>query len=209
LSNADTLVAATQDDENAARQLFDTAQRATVARTSDVELAVTAYGSGSRPLAWAGRPSELPRDRLDGDEAWFIAQGALGLRLVYVKPVNDADGRRVGTVAAEQSIRPPARSGAVVRTDQFSYPGELAPVTLELAFEDIRTTPDPDRIDILGPNKRHLVTAVVTPADLASARAYWRRAEASITEMTAAVFLLLLIGPLLEWRHRRYVPATI
>src|SRR5581483_7473880 len=150
-----------------------------------------------------------PRDRLEGDEAWFIAQGALGLRLVYVMPVSDAAGRRVGTVAAEQSIRPPDTTGAVARSDQFAYPGEIAPVSLELAFEDIRTTPDPDRIDILGPNKRHLVTAVVTPADLAQARAHWRRAAASITEMTAAVFLLLLCGPLLDVRARRFALATI
>src|SRR5581483_7367446 len=63
--------------------------------------------------------------------------------------------------------------------------------------------------DILGPNKRHLVTAVVTPADLAQARAHWRRAAASITEMTAAVFLLLLCGPLLDVRARRFALATI
>ena len=74
------------DDENAARKLFDAAQAAAVAQTSDVELAVTAYAPGGRPLAWAGRPSELPKDRLEGDEAWFIAQGALGLRLVYAMP---------------------------------------------------------------------------------------------------------------------------
>src|SRR5262249_40492698 len=203
LSNADTLVAATQDDENAARQLFDTAQRATVARTSDVELAVTAYGSGSRPLAWAGRPSELPRDRLEGDEAWFIAQGALGLRLVYAMPANDSAGIRVGTIASEQSIRPPNRSGAASREDQFQFPGQLTPVSLELAFEDIRTTSDPDRIDVVGPNGRHLVTAVVTSADIAQARQRWRRTTSSIAGITAAIFLLLFCGPLLDWRAMR------
>ena len=86
------LVAAARDDEGAARTLFDAAQAAAVAHTSDVELAVTAYATAGRPLAWAGRPSELPKDRLEGDEAWFIAQGALGLRLVYAMPVNDASG---------------------------------------------------------------------------------------------------------------------
>jgi len=85
-------------------------------------------------------------------------------------PVNDAGGNRVGTIAAEQSIRPPSSSGAVPRADLFQLPGELVPVSLELAFEDIRVTPDPDRIDITGPNGRHLVTAVVTPSDLMQAR---------------------------------------
>jgi signal transduction histidine kinase len=211
VADAGTLVAASSDDENAARKLFDAAQAAAVAQTSDVELAVTAYAPGGRPLAWAGRPSELPKDRLDGDEAWFIAQGALGLRLVYAMPVNDAAGNRVGTIAAEQSIRPPSPSGAATRADQFQFPGEIVPVSLELAFEDVRATPDPDRIDITGPNARHLVTAVVTPSDLTQARTHWRRVTASAAEMTAAVFVLLLCGPLLDWRdarESRYVVAV-
>jgi hypothetical protein len=211
VADAGTLVAASGDEENAARKLFDAAQAAAVAQTSDVELAVTAYAPGGRPLAWAGRPSELPKDRLEGDEAWFIAQGALGLRLVYAMPVNDAAGNRVGTIAAEQSIRPPSPSGAATRADQFQFPGEIVPVSLELAFEDIRATPDPDRIDITGPNARHLVTAVLTPSDLAQARAHWRRVTASAAEMTAAVFVLLLCGPLLDWRDARgsrYVVAV-
>jgi signal transduction histidine kinase len=202
VSDADTLVNASRGDETAARKLFDAAQNAAVAQTADVELAVTAYAA-DRPIAWAGRPSELPKDRLEGDEAWFIAQGALGLRLVYAMPVNDAHGDRIGTVAAEQSIRPPSSSGAVTRVDQFQFPGELVPVSLELAFEDIRITPDPDRIDVTGPNGRHLVTAVVTPSDLAQARTRWRQMTFSIAEMTAAVFLLLLCGPLLDWRDAR------
>jgi signal transduction histidine kinase len=203
VGDADALAAATREDENAARGLFDRAQRATVARTGDVELAVTAYAPGSRPLAWAGRPSELPKDRLEDDEAWFIAQGALGLRLVYAMPVTDAAGNRLGTIAAEQSIRRPSSTGPVSRVDEFQFPGELVPVSLELAFEDIRTTPDPDRIDITGPNGRHLVTAVIAPSDLAQARADWRRTTSSIAEMAAAVFVLLLCGPLLDWRDSR------
>ena len=203
VGDADALAAATREDENAARRLFDGAQRATVARTSDVELAVTAYAPGSRPLAWAGRPSELPKDRLEDEEAWFIAQGALGLRLVYAMPVTDAAGNRLGTIAAEQSIRRPSSTGPVARVDEFQFPGELVPVSLELAFEDVRTTPDPDRIDITGPNGRHLVTAVIAPSDLAQARADWRRMTSSVAEMTAAVFVLLLCGPLLDWRNAR------
>src|SRR5258705_4205921 len=119
-------------------------------------------------------------------------------------PVNDAAGTRVGTIAAEQAIRPPSSSGAAVsRADLFQFPGELVPVSLELAFEDIRLTPDPDRIDITGPNGRHLVTAVVTPSDLTQARAHWRQVTTSVAEMTAAVFVLLLCGPLLDWRGAR------
>jgi len=203
LADPNTLQAAVRDEENAAGRLFETAQAATVPHTDDVELAVTAYGPGIRPLAWAGRPSELPRDRLEGDEAWFIAQGALGLRLVYAMPVTDPAGNRIGTIASEQSIRRPTSTGGVNRADEFQFPGELVPVSLELAFEDVRTTPDPDRIDVTGPNGRHLVTAVITPSDLMEARAHWRRMTSSIAEITAAVFVLLLCGPLLDWRDAR------
>src|SRR5262249_54912481 len=138
VADADAIAAATREDDAAATKLFVAAQAAAVAHTPDVELAVTAYSLGGMPPAWAGRPSELPRDRLEGDEAWFIAPGALGLRLVYVMPVNDAGGRRVGTVAAEQSIRPPTPSSGAGSGDQFAFPGQIAPVALELAFEDIR-----------------------------------------------------------------------
>jgi hypothetical protein len=125
LADPNTLQAAAGDEENAAARLFDIAQAATIARTDDVELAVTAYGPASRPLAWAGRPSELPKDRLEGDEAWFIAQGALGLRLVYAMPVADAAGNRIGTIASEQSIRRPT-SGGVGRADDQADEKEAA-----------------------------------------------------------------------------------
>jgi signal transduction histidine kinase len=221
VADPEAIVAAARNDEGAARTLFDAAQAAAVAHTGDVELAVTAYAPAGLPLAWAGRPSELPKDRLEGDEAWFIAQGALGLRLVYAMPVNDAAGTRVGTIAAEQSIRPPNTSGAAARTDQFQFPGQLTPVSLELAFEDVRTTPDPDRIDVVGPNGRHLVTAIVTSADIARARGHWRRVTISLAEMTGAIFVLLLCGPLLDFRdfgsriadpgsrRRRYLVAVV
>jgi len=57
VADAPTLAAAARGDEAAARRLFDSAQSATVGRTRDVELAATAYAADSRPLAWAGRPS--------------------------------------------------------------------------------------------------------------------------------------------------------
>jgi len=198
-TDSSTLIAVAAGDDAAAKRLFAQVQAAGVAYTPDVELALTVYAAGGRPEAWTGRPSDLPADRLDGDEAWFITQGALGLRLAYVVPVTDASGTRIGTIAAEQSIRPPV--GAEERgADLFEFPGQLAPVALELAFEDVRATADPDRIDVAGPNGRHLVTAVVNPADVSGARARWRRTTASLTALTAAVFVLLCCGPLLDWR---------
>src|SRR5438105_11168817 len=65
---------------------------------------------------------------------------------------------------------------------------ELVPVSLELAFEDVRTTPDPDRIDITGPTGRHLVTAVITPSDLADRKS--TRLNSSHEWISYAVFCL-------------------
>ena len=41
------------------------------------------------------------------------------------RPVTDETGTRVGTIAAERSIRPPTSSDAVTRADQFQFPGEI------------------------------------------------------------------------------------
>jgi len=98
-----SVVAAAEGDVTAAQRLFEAAAGA-LAQARDADYALTAYAVDGRPLAWNGRPSELPRDRLEGEEAWFFARGALGLRLVYVTPVVAGGGERVGTVAAERSL---------------------------------------------------------------------------------------------------------
>ncbi len=73
-------------DPAGARPLLDRADQALQARTAGV-FAVTAYRpSGAWPLAWSGVPSEIGVDRIAGPEAFFVAPGPLGLRLVYIKP---------------------------------------------------------------------------------------------------------------------------
>jgi hypothetical protein len=88
-------------------------------------------------VAWAGRPSELPKDRLEGDEAWFIAQGALGLRL-STRCRSTTPASRSAPFAAEQSIRPPSSVGRGARALTSFSSRETRSVSLELAFEDIR-----------------------------------------------------------------------
>jgi signal transduction histidine kinase len=168
---------------------------------------VTAYGANGRPLAWDGRPSELPADRLDGEEAWFFAQGALGLRLVYVTPVMAA-GQRVGTIAAERSLGPAdgqrgsAVSDADPAAEAFRYNSRIAPVSIELRFEAGRTTPDASAFDVTTPSGARLFTATLDAADLAVTRDRWRRASRSLALITLAVSLALLAGPLLDWRNK-------
>jgi signal transduction histidine kinase len=61
---------------------------------------------------------------------------------------------------------------------------------------------------VRAPDDAHLLTAVVTPADLAVARQLWRRATTSIALLIFAGAILLLAGPLLDWRNvtRRAAP---
>jgi signal transduction histidine kinase len=200
MADPETVVAAAQDDVTAARRLFGAASAA-IAQGNVADFAVTAYGANGQPLAWDGRPSDLPEDRLQGGEAWFFAQGALGLRLVYVTPVMTADGLRVGTIAAERSLglatpRPDAN------TDVFRYASRIAPVSIELGFEAGRTTPDPSAFEVLAPSGAHLFSATVDPADLAGTRGRWRRGSESLALATLALALALLCAPLLDWRNR-------
>ena len=187
MADPDALLAASAGDTAAARRLFDAAA-AVLTREDEGELAVTAHTAEGTPLAWAGRPSELPADRLAGDEAWFFAPGALGLRLVYVTPVTDAAERRVGAIAAERAIG-------------TSFPTPIAPVSIDLPFEGGRTIPDASTFHVTAPSGQPLLTARVDPAELARARDRWRRATVSLTLVAVALTLVVMVGPLLDWRN--------
>src|SRR5678816_2137277 len=93
--------AAINEDLPATRALFERLSQAPGVASGDLSLSV--YSAGSQPLAWAGRPSELPSDRAQDGESWFIIEGALGLRLVYVVPVIEG-ATRIGLVAAERDL---------------------------------------------------------------------------------------------------------
>src|SRR6185295_10499282 len=168
---------------------FDMSLAALAVASDDEELAVTAYAPDGTPVAWAGRPAELPPDRLAGDEAWFFTPGALGLRLVYVTPVIADANRRAGTIAAERVV------GTSFRTT-------VAPATIELPFEAGRTTPDAFAFEVRAPSGQPLLTARVDPDDVAQRRERWRRASYSLTLVTIALSLVIMVGPVLDWRNR-------
>ncbi len=199
VADAESVIAAAQGDVTAARRLFVATETAVVDEI-EADVALTAYGINGRPLAWDGRPSELPPDRLQSDEAWFFAQGALGLRLVYVAPVTAAGGQRVGTVAAERSLSSPTASRSDI--DAFRYDSRPAPVSIELRFEAARTTQAEGTFEVAAPSGARLFTATLDAADLARTRNRWRRATVSLALIVMAIALALLAGPLLDWRNR-------
>ncbi len=90
---------------------------------------ITIYDSLAAPVAWAGRTSDVPRQRLDGPAALFVAPDALGPRLVRVEPVIDRSrpaATRLATIVAEQQLGPVR--GAPGLADTFIISTEIVPI---------------------------------------------------------------------------------
>ena len=176
LASRPTDLAAASTDEAASRSLFDQAESILNSRHT-ANLAVTVYGSTGTPIAWSGRPSELPRDRVAGALSLFVAPGPLGPRLVYVEPIFDLAGsRRIATVAAELVLAPPESAKPPVR-DGFVLATALAPVALRTRYEGAGDGGPPRYGFVISSSASGdtLLEARVSMVDLARARQEWRR----------------------------------
>jgi signal transduction histidine kinase len=203
MADPESVVAASREDVTAARRLFSAAEAA-LASVDDADFALTAYGPDGRPLAWDGRPSELPADRLQGEETWFLAQGALGLRIVYVTPVL-ANGQRLGSIAAERSLARGSAPGDA--GDAFRYEGRIAPVSIALPFEGEPTGFASTTFGVSAPSGDLLFTATLDAADLRQVRERCRLTSSSLALNTFGLALALLALPLLDWRGRLRQPG--
>jgi signal transduction histidine kinase len=187
-------------DITAAERYF-TSVEADVLAQADADLALTVYATSGRPIAWAGRPSELPGERLQGEESWLFAQDAVGLRLVHIKPVGD--GSRVGVIAAERPVasamQPPKAGRFGSARERFRFPTRLAPVSIQLPFEGAPAA-DGRSFAVESPSGAPLLTASVAATDIAAGRAAWRRRTVALAAAALAGTLLLMVGPLLDWR---------
>jgi signal transduction histidine kinase len=198
-------------DAAAAERLFAAVDGA-VSGYEPLDAALTVYAVDGRPLAWSGRPTELPRERLQADETWFIAPGALGLRLVYVTMVA-VDSERVGAIAAERPLSALAPGALRSREPQCAVldvsclPTRLGPVAIQLRWETTRTAGS-DSFEVNAPSGEGLFTATVRPEDLALTRGRWTRAVNDLALLVAAIMLLLMTGPLLDWRSRARRPQV-
>lgn len=211
---------ASDGDVGAMRRLFAAAADA-VASDAAADAAVTVYDADGLPLAWAGRPSELPLDRLLGGEAWFFARGALTLRLVHVRPVVGDDGIRLGSVAAERGLGAAAlrTEGAAASlqgppVDTFQFPTRLAPVAIRLPVDGAADDTGEATFDIASPTGTPLLTASVADAALDATRARWERTARSLALVALAIALVVMTGPVLGWRSRTaaradYAAATL
>jgi signal transduction histidine kinase len=206
-SDLPTIRSALDGDTSAVGRLL-TSTAAVVSEDAPFDSALTIYGGDDEPLAWAGRPSDLPSDRLQDDEAWFAAPGASGLRLVYVRPVID-NGARVATIAVERPVTlgldaTGRRVGGLQGqdTDAFRFPTWIAEVSMQLRYEGEPTDDGTTTFAIEDPSGNRLLTATIDPEDLASTRSRWQAASESAAITVLAIAVLLLTGPLVDWRNR-------
>ena len=155
-----------------------------------------------------------------GAESYFFSSTPLGPRLVYIRPVGTSTSR-TGTIAAERSVVPAERltAGGSLRlraasADTVNLPTRLAVVTIRPATGAAPSPQDADTFQIASPVGGPLITASVSADDLRATRERWRRATWSLSLLTFALALVLLVGPLLDWRNRAsrmpaYMQATL
>ena len=120
-SDLPTIRAALDGDTTAVRRLL-TSTAAVVSEDAPFDPALTIYSDEGEPLAWAGRPSDLPPDRLQGEEAWFVSPSASGLRLMYVRPVMDFRDRTRMPSASRPGLRKSRCSSAMRASRRATAP---------------------------------------------------------------------------------------
>jgi signal transduction histidine kinase len=200
----DLIVRATTDVP-AARELF-----AALVLPDGRDLSITIYTADAVPLAWAGRPSDLPRARLTGPSALLVAPGASGPRLARVQPVIDASTqppRRVGTVVAESPL-PSTRLARGMGPESLTWPSSLVPVSLRAGYEGAGEARSAGAFVLTDTAGRPLLEGRVAAEDIAGARATVRaRTQAGLLAV-CTLFCIWLTAPLIAWRRVAQTPAT-
>ena len=198
LATRPAVIAGVHGEPNSAAPLFD-AVRTAPAGSDVAAAAITVYDNAGAARAWTGRPSEIATERILGEQAFFVAPGSLGLRLVYVEPLFDAFAagsapQRIGSIAAEVVLSPALGiTGAGAGT--FRLPTPIADVALQPAgVEDARGDSRPDGalgFDLLSPQGEPLLAASVAVVDLRMTRIRWRRTVSDATLLFVALALAL------------------
>jgi signal transduction histidine kinase len=185
-------------DTRSIRELF--AQLAAAEGSLNLQaVALTVYDVDGRAVAWAGRPSSLPPERVAGPAALFLAPSLAGPRLTRVVPIMDAanTAQRLATVIAEAPL---SRSPAMAEPDVFTVRTSVIPVPLRLTFESGPDIPD-TAIVIRDASGLPLARADVPRDQVDQARDWWRRRFVAVEVAVLVAALLLFIGPLLDWRR--------
>ena len=194
--DAEVLRRADQDDQAATRLLFERITAA--AQVSDVGMSI--YGATNEPVAWTGRSEDVPEARLTGPASLYLGQSTLGLQLVRVQPVLDpADPQRhIGAIVAEVPL--PGSTSTPLSGAEFRLETSIVPVALRLQFEGAAES-GAGAFVVRSATNEPLVAVTVPDEDLAGARQRIRDRLLAAELALVAVILLLLTGPLLDWRR--------
>ena len=189
--------------------LFDLVARALPAEQAG-RVGVTVYDAASRPIAWAGRVSDLPKTLTTGPSALVAIPGALGPRLVRVEPVsftqrNATPATRDATIVVEQSLADPQQTPGPA--DTAILPTSIVVVTVRTPFSARAAAPGAPAggnyaFTVEAPSGGVLLDAEVARQDLDAARAGLRNRVWAISLAIFAVTLLMAIGPLIDRRRR-------
>src|SRR4029079_17002730 len=118
-------------------------------------------------------------------------------------PVSDG-ATRIGLVSAERELDVSGRGRASASLqgapEGYHLDTFLAPVSLALPFERTGTA-DRTSFDITAPAGKRLLSASVSPPNLAATRARWQQALLTLTLAVVAAWLLLLAAPILDSRR--------
>jgi signal transduction histidine kinase len=178
----------------------------------DPSIALTIYAIDGTPLAWVGRPSSLPRERLDGPAALFVAPGALGLRLVYLVPVTfnavSGGGSVRGAVVAESVLSAtrglPGAVDAGHTIDVLGLPVEVRP-----RFGGAGARGGNGTFLVRSSSDEVLLEARLAPEQVREARGRWRHGVRGATAVAAALSILVLLVPVVDWRRHARRPAGV
>ncbi|HJR58089.1 MAG TPA: HAMP domain-containing sensor histidine kinase [Vicinamibacterales bacterium] len=195
-----------QAEPDAARALFDVIDRRLGDAKTRSDVAVTIYDFPDLVArAWAGRPSDIPDERIRSPRSWFVTPSSQGLRLVHVIPVTAGDDAPVGVVATEHALSP-ARAADTISPTEYLLPTTFGPASLRLRYEGAGEQVRPNAFLLRAPSGDVLVEASITSEQVARARSAWRRRVAAVVLGILAATLILLIGPVLD---RRSAASTV
>jgi signal transduction histidine kinase len=189
------------------RALFDLLSEARLGRADSRDVAITIYDARGTARAWAGRSSDLPKDRIAGGSGFFVTPSPLGLRLVYIQPILASATRRAGSVAAENILSPTPAAASMAPAD-FTLSNPIAPVSLRMRYEGAGDNVMDGAFLLRSPAGDAVAEASVAPGDIRRARRAWRAMVGAQVIAAGAVTLLLLIGPLLDRRAASREPRT-
>ena len=198
-----------RDDQPAIRALFDTATRdRALARHPDA-VAITIYDARGTVVAWTGRASDLPTDRIRGPASLFVTRSPLGLRLVDVYPIGTApDGTRVGSVAVEHAVTGAVPGSTIAGAEEPAMHTSVGRVTVRPPGTAATPPARSLSFTVAAADGTPILDATVSARDVAAARTRWRRIVAMVALATGALVVLLMAGPLLDCRAVARRPGT-